>query len=140
MRVDLPNDLPPPDSLSLALHWDTVRVVRGIYQSNHWNFESYLPGPLTMELEYPALSTIACCGVCDSVAQLQTRLPPEVIEGPCEYIISVVPIKKAEQSANGGWRWHKWGPYIGVQTPTTEYLYDEPVIEEVWTYHIYRVS
>jgi hypothetical protein len=45
---------------------------------------------------------------------------------------------KANQSHEGGWRWHKWGEYIGKYEPQYEYLYDEPEIEKVYVYHIYE--
>jgi hypothetical protein len=38
-----------------------------------------------------------------------------------------------------GWRWHKWGEYIGTQNPQCEYLNDEPLIEEVITFSIYKI-
>lgn len=59
---------------------------------------------------------------------------------PRRFFISVTPMLKQHQSEDGGWRWHKWGPYLGSQRPTMEYLYDEPVIEEVWVYHIYQLT
>lgn len=38
-----------------------------------------------------------------------------------------------------GWRWHKWGEYIGEKKPTTEYLNDEPEIDKVIVFSIYKV-
>lgn len=38
-----------------------------------------------------------------------------------------------------GWRWHKWGEYIGVQNPKCEYLNDEQKIDEVITFSIYKI-
>lgn len=48
-------------------------------------------------------------------------------------------IRKSEEPESGGWRWHKWGEYLGVHEPTTEYLYDEPEIEAVVTVRIVEV-
>lgn len=50
-----------------------------------------------------------------------------------------VKMERCEQYPEGGWRWHKWGPYIGVQNPQCEYLYDEKNIDVVYTYHIYEI-
>lgn len=51
----------------------------------------------------------------------------------------LTPVRKADQTHDGGWRWNKWwGPYIGSQRPQFEYLYDEPEIDEVFCYHIYE--
>jgi hypothetical protein len=38
-----------------------------------------------------------------------------------------------------GWRYHKWGDYIGSQNPQSEYLYDDTHIDAVWTFHIYEL-
>lgn len=40
-----------------------------------------------------------------------------------------------------GWRWHKWGEYIGTQKPRCEYLNDEPEpeINKVITFSIVKV-
>ena len=46
--------------------------------------------------------------------------------------------------ANGfetqGWRWHKWGEYIGKHTPQYEYLSDEKGIDYVLTWDIVIVE
>lgn len=78
-------------------------------------------------------------GVCDSPEQfLQTPLGKFIQEDSREYCVLMVGLLKSEMDPVGGWRWHKWGPYIGLQEPTTEYLYDEPVIEEVYVFQICR--
>jgi len=39
----------------------------------------------------------------------------------------------------GGWRWHKWGPYIGGGKPKCEYLDDETGFDDgVYCYHVYE--
>ena len=47
-------------------------------------------------------------------------------------------IKNSNEPCSG-WRWHKWGEYIGVQNPKCEYLNDEPEINEVITFNIYKI-
>lgn len=51
----------------------------------------------------------------------------------------VIFIHTIRKNYNGGWRWHKWGQYIGTQNPKCEYLDDEPEISEVLIYSIYQV-
>lgn len=51
----------------------------------------------------------------------------------------VIFVNKIRKYYNGGWRWHKWGQYIGTQNPQCEYLDDEPEINEVLIYSIYQV-
>jgi hypothetical protein len=118
----------------------TKRLQVGVYECGHFSFELEFRGRQVYDLDFPDTGEIGNCGVCDSVPQLLAALPKSVIEGPGEYVIAVTPIVRAEQPAEGGWRWHKWGEYIGTRKPTTEYLHDEPEIERVLVYHVYLVS
>jgi hypothetical protein len=52
-----------------------------------------------------------------------------------------VPKEPENAGRGGGWRWHKWGPYIGKGEPTTEYLDDEDGFADgVYVYHFYVVD
>ncbi len=77
--------------------------------------------------------------VVDSPEQFIERYHQLLEEDERIFAVFFTPIRRAEQSSEGGWRWHKWGEYIGDKTPTTEYLYDEPDIGEVYTVHIDHV-
>lgn len=77
-------------------------------------------------------------GVCDSPEQLLSLYDFEA--DPRKFCISFVKIERAYASPRGGWRWHKWGNYVGLKSPQMEYLYDEPDIEAVYTFHIYEVG
>jgi hypothetical protein len=79
-------------------------------------------------------------GVCDNWEQITTRWPL-IVSSDRKFVISLSRVTKAAQSPSGGWRWHKWGEYIGTKDPQHEYLYDEgPEIEAVFTFHIYEVK
>ena len=56
------------------------------------------------------------------------------------YVILLTPIFRSLQPKNGGWRWHKWGQYIGVHNPQCEYLYDETGIDYVLCFSIVEVA
>jgi len=77
-------------------------------------------------------------GVCDNYKQILEQYP-FIETDDRKFIIALIPISKKHQSEHGGWRWHKWGKYIGTQTPICEYIYDEPEIDLVYVYHIYEV-
>lgn len=79
-------------------------------------------------------------GVVDSVEQFYTIFKfLNVLDA--KYVAFLTPIKKSEQPSNGGWRWHKWGEYLGKQKRSgCEYLYNEPNIDLVYVYHIYEVT
>jgi hypothetical protein len=76
-------------------------------------------------------------GVCDGIDNL-LEVIPELLSPDREFVVLLHKITKSGQPRYEGWRWHKWGDYIGTQTPTTEYIYDEPEIELVYCYHIYE--
>ena len=76
-------------------------------------------------------------GVCDSLEQLLAHFPE--LEAPGrEFVVTLTEVRKADQPSSGGWRWHKWGPYIGTFDHQYEYLYDEKGIESVLIFHIYE--
>lgn len=77
-------------------------------------------------------------GVCDSLDQLLSAYRFD--EDPLLYCISLCEVRREHEPDSGGWRWHKWGEYIGTQKPTSEYMAHEPVIESVWCYHIYQLG
>jgi hypothetical protein len=107
----------------------------GLYEIGHWNFDFYLSDKWE---PYPDLGEFGPYGVCDSPDQFMRKAGAILTVPDRVFVVSFVHLRKADESPGGGWRWHKWGEYIGEQDPQCEYLYDEPVIEEVWTYHVYE--
>lgn len=55
------------------------------------------------------------------------------------HVILCRKVTKDPENPCSGWRWHKWGDYIGTRNPQCEYLNDEPEIDEVFTFSIYKV-
>lgn len=82
-----------------------------------------------------------CYGVCDNVDQIFERDPDikEFIEDDNEYILTLCWIDRKKQPKEGGWRWHKWGEYIGDFDSKCEYLYDEEGIDGVFVYSINKI-
>lgn len=59
------------------------------------------------------------CGVCDSEMQFWSKYPNFIGR------VDINPIYRSEQPSSYGWRWHKWGPYIGnYNIRGIEYLYE----------------
>jgi hypothetical protein len=77
-------------------------------------------------------------GVCDNYEQVLSYIP-ELKTKENHYVVFLTSMKKKHQPPRDGWRWEKWGEYIGVQDSQADYLYDEPVIEEVFVYHVCEV-
>lgn len=80
--------------------------------------------------------TVNTYGVADNLEQIKS-IYQNILDPNKKYTCLATPIEKGN---NGGWRWHKWGPYIGTQKPTMEYIDQEPLINLVYVYHIYEVE
>lgn len=115
---------------------ETKELRPGIYEIGHFGGTHFMRG----YEEYPEFGGERYrgpYGVCDSVEQLLCHYPELTLPGR-EFVVTVTPVRRAEQSETGGWRWHKWGDYIGTQEPRHEYLFDETHIDEVLVFHIYE--
>lgn len=77
-------------------------------------------------------------GVCDEPEQVFEKWP-HLATSEKKFFVTFWPHSREQQPSQGGWRWHKWGEYIGVREPQYEYLYDEPEIELVYSFHIYEI-
>ena len=80
-------------------------------------------------------------GVCDHWSQILVKFP-QLQTSVIPYLVRVSLLRKEDQHPSGGWRWHKWGPYIGAfqeQARNHEYLYDTPDVEEVFTYEVHEM-
>lgn len=140
-----------------------TRLDRGFYQIGHFSFnhvagrqivDSYELGDddrkaMETELMSAGLAVSEAdgdwsypveYGVCDSPEQFMAKFGPALDALPSRYVVSFTVVRKDEQEPFGGWRWHKWGPYIGEKTPACEYLYDEgPEITQATCFHVYRM-
>lgn len=111
----------------------------GVFRCENFNFNFYIKKNLADE--YPDFeSKIACnYGICDSPEQFLKLYGDVLRESPRKFCVALTEIVRADQPAHGGWRWHKWGPYVGEHELTCEYLFDESHIERVFVYHIYEL-
>jgi hypothetical protein len=78
-------------------------------------------------------------GVADNLDQIMTQLSRYWFEPDRLFVLELSTVKKADQPEQGGWRWHKWGEYIGDHDPQWEYLADEPDIDEVMLFEFIEV-
>lgn len=56
------------------------------------------------------------------------------------YMLGCHPVFNHHDDASGGWRWHKWGPYLGKHTPQCQYLNEEKNIDYVLLWHLYPLK
>jgi hypothetical protein len=108
-------------------------IETGIYIDNSFNFEH------KVETDIESIFAWTCYGVCDNFEQIKVKYK-DLIESEEKYVIALDEVIGKEQPEDGGWRWHKWGQYIGCHEPEFEYLYDEKYIDKVFVFEIYKVN
>lgn len=74
-------------------------------------------------------------GVADTVDQIQSYVS-FLKSDPRPFIVAMTPVYKSLEPKKDGWRWHKWGRYIGTQNPQCEYIADEPEIDKVLCFNV----
>ena len=85
-------------------------------------------------------------GVCDNVEQVLKKFGERLENDEHQWFVWFTPVFQDKENAGngGGWRWHKWGQYIGELEPQCEYLDDEDFGPNwqgyVLCYHIYRID
>lgn len=78
-------------------------------------------------------------GLCDSPEQL-FEYYPHLKDDDVPRFVSFYGIWRKHQPADGGFRYHKHGTYIGKQRPRCEYLYDDKHIDVIVGFNIFRVE
>jgi len=71
-------------------------------------------------LNYPKIEDVPGYGICDSPDQFFKKYKEALISDPRNLCVH---FKHMEKDPEVGFRWHKWGRYIGEGTPDNEYLY-----------------
>jgi len=99
--------------------WKLYRIQRGFYITGA-NLHMILEN--SIKYEWPELEGINCYGVCDSPDQFIERYDVILESDNRRLFVTFLRIEKRKQPMRGGWRWHKWGPYIGEKNPQHEYI------------------
>lgn len=84
-------------------------------------------------------------GVADSLEQIKEYFKEEIEDLNRNFIITIAGVyqDKDNKGKGSGWRWHKWGEYIGKLNPQYEYLDDEDFgddFECVICFHLYEIK
>ena len=100
---------------------------------------------LSWEDKYMCVSPKGTYGVADNIEQIKEYYKEEIEDPDRKFFIRITPVwqDKENKGNGGGWRWHKWGKYIGILSPQCEYLDDEDFGEDfeyVLTYTIQLVK
>lgn len=114
------------------------RVDTGIYIGCGFNFSNCVDPNLWNGYWYDKTFDVPSYGVADSVEQFLTKYGQLLRDSPVAFAVGFTEVKRADEPREGGWRWHKWGEYVGEERPACEYLHDEPEIESVVTFSVLR--
>lgn len=70
---------------------------------------------------------ISLYGVADNIEQIKKFYKKQINSKTDKFIIVLTPVYQEleNKGKGGGWRWHKWGKYIGDLKSKCEYLDDE---------------
>lgn len=117
----------------LGSHPTHVRT--GVYTDCGFNFDNHVGDdwdPYFYDDDVPSY------GVADSIEQFFEVYGHKIETSERFYAVGFTEVLRSEQPSKGGWRWHKWGEYVGLRLPQFEYLHDEPEIESVVTFSVVR--
>lgn len=129
---------------------DPLRVYRGIYEA-HINFRHEIvnlmadhwpsfgdSGELDRWIERTGHGWFNSYGVVDH----WTQLPLKILDEDPRPLLVYMARHRREDQPEYGWRWHKWGPYLGVHEGATdhEYLRDALDVVEVFSYCIVELK
>lgn len=115
-----------------------TRIREGVYTDCGFNFSNFVSSAAWEAHWYDEAEPFPSYGVADSVDQFFDRFGDLIVTSPATYAIGFTEVRRADQPSEDGWRWHKWGEYVGTREPQYEYLHDEPEIDSVVTFAILR--
>ena len=76
-------------------------------------------------------------GVADDISNILEHHPELSDSDERQFVVFMTEVRREEEPTLDGWRWDKWGDYIGRHTPKHEYLSHEENIDSIFVYHIF---
>ena len=127
----------------LAIFSDGIRpkkLAQGVYEIESFNGHLEFDGIAEKYPEFPGWRSPY--GVCDSVENLMAVRGEDLNDPTRRFIVALTKVERdpSNKGKGGGWRWHKWGEYIGAHEIQCEYLDDEEGIDHVYCFHIYEME
>lgn len=123
----------------------------GVYQCNfphHFSYDEFMEFKdmpcFSYDQSFGFLGGKKVYSVADNLEQILRFYKKEIEDPDNKYVITLTPVfqEKENRGKGGGWRWHKWGKYIGKLKRKCEYLDDEDFGDDfkyVICFHIYKV-
>lgn len=129
---------------------------RGVYYTNNLNVEMYISTWSRYHFTNPYRRGVESLlsvnpdhsygddyrsgyGLADNVEQVLEHYK-HLKDSQEQFVIFMTPMYRKDQSEWGGFRFHKWGEYIGTHDLNYEYLYDQTDIDVIYVYHVYHVA
>lgn len=118
---------------------DGYNYIEKLYETNKKEGETLLQYYFrTLKNQVPQF------GVADNIKQIKEFYKKQIKDKKTKFIISVTPVTqdKENKGKGDGWRWNKWGKYIGKLDSKCEYLDDEEFGEDfkyILCFHLYLV-
>lgn len=78
-------------------------------------------------------------GLCDNADQILKKWG-HLEAGKQRHFITMTPIYREFEPSSGGFRFHKWGEYIGEHELEYEYLVDQTDIDVIYSFHIHTLK
>lgn len=116
------------------------KISTGVYAGCAFNFSNLFDVSDLDEFYDDEKAGVPNYGVADSIVQFLEKYGEVVEASPYGFAVGFTEVHRGEQPEGGGWRWHKWGPYIGTKRPQHEYLYNETDIESVVTFSVLKTK
>lgn len=108
--------------------------LKGFYVIPHFDVEAVLEKALGRRFSPEEI--FFHYGVADSALNIFEKHSELSVFDDRNFVVFMTEIRVVDQPFEGGWRWHKWGEYIGEHTPQHEYLAYEKGIDSVFVYRI----
>lgn len=120
---------------------EAIKQETGIFLSKSFSFGSSIKNKKNDYFNFSNnIEYLSFYGVCDTIEQVKKKYKHWLNDAVLKFCVSFTKVTKSKQPSIGGWRWHKFGEYIGDKNSEFEYLYDEnDDIQEVYCYHIYQL-
>ena len=117
-----------------------IKVEDGIFISPSFSMGNTIANKKDSDFDFGNDEYLSAGGFCDTIEQVKTKFKQWFEDPLLNFCVAFTKVSKSTQPEDGGWRWSKWGPYIGEKNPQFEYIYDEDDdIQEVFCYQIYHL-
>ena len=153
---ELEDEFIPYIQIPKALDWDKYTIIEADYRKS-FDFDGVYVCGLNSNHTIEALTDYREArnfdspiywydyGVCDNASQVLDYYDSlykehEDYMKDKKFVILLSPMFREDQPESGGWRWHKWGQYIGKYEHKHAYLYDEEGIDYVYCFKILEIE